>query len=59
MAKTISISQAEYDYLLEIVASDGLTIAKLEEENRQLKQQLAKGGENHAENQFTGQGSEV
>lgn len=45
MAKTISISQAEYDYLLEIVASDGLTIAKLEEENRMLKKQLAKGGE--------------
>lgn len=59
MAKTINISQAEYDYLLEIVASDGLTIAKLEEENRRLKQQLAKGGENHAEDQLTGQGSEV
>lgn len=59
MAKTISISQAEYDYLLEIVASDGLTIAKLEEENRLLKKQLAKGGENHAENQLTGQGSTI
>lgn len=59
MAKTVTISQAEYDYLLEIVASDGLKIAMLEEENRQLKQRLAKGGENHAEDQFTGEGGQI
>lgn len=59
MAKTVTISQAEYDYLLEIVASDGLKIAMLEEENRQLKQRLAKGGEHHAEDQFTGEGGKI
>ena len=40
-APTVTISKAEYEYLLEIVGSDGLKIAALEAENQRLQQELA------------------
>lgn len=37
MAKEVTVSKAEYEYLLETVRKDGLTIAKLEAELARAK----------------------
>lgn len=50
MAKTVTITAAEYDYIMETIVHDGMEIARLTEENARLKQALeAKGGENNAD----------
>lgn len=47
-AKTVTITAAEYDYIMETIAHDGMELARLEAENARLKQLLeAKGGENN------------
>lgn len=49
VAKTVTITAAEYDYIMETIAHDGMELARLEAENDRLKQLLeAKGGENNA-----------
>lgn len=49
-AKTVTITAAEYDYIMETIAHDGMELARLEAENARLKQFLeAKGGENNAD----------
>ena len=49
VAKTVTITAAEYDYIMETIAHDGMELARLEAENARLKQLLeAKGGENNA-----------
>lgn len=54
-AKTVTITAAEYDYIMETIAHDGMEIAKLTAENDRLKQLLAaKGGEPWPENMETG-----
>lgn len=40
MAKEVTISQAEYEYLLETVRKDGLTIATLEAELARAKRAI-------------------
>lgn len=47
-AKTVTITAAEYDYIMETIAHDGMELARLEAENARLKQLLAKGGESNA-----------
>jgi hypothetical protein len=48
VAKTVTITAAEYDYIMETIAHDGMELARLEAENARLKQLLeAKGGENN------------
>lgn len=41
-APTVTISKAEYEYLLGIVGADGLRIAAMEAEIQRLQQELAK-----------------
>lgn len=49
VAKTVTITAAEYDYIMETIAHDGMELARLEAENIRLKQLLeAKGGESNA-----------
>lgn len=51
VAKTVTITAAEYDYIMETIAHDGMELARLEAENARLKQLLeAKGGETWPEN---------
>jgi hypothetical protein len=58
-AKTVTITAAEYDYIMETIAHDGIELARLEAENARLKQLLeAKGGENNAD-QLQAKGSAV
>lgn len=40
MAKHITVSKAEHEYMLEMIANDGLTIAKLEAELAQAKEDI-------------------
>ena len=40
MGKHITVSKAEHEYMLETIAQDGLTIAKLEAELAQAKEDI-------------------
>lgn len=40
MAKTVTISQAEYEYMQTVIAHDGMTIARLEVELAQAKEDI-------------------
>ena len=40
MAKTVTISAAEYEYMQTVIAHDGMIIAKLESEIARLKKEL-------------------
>lgn len=40
MAKNITISQAEYEYMKTVIAHDGMTIARLEAELAQAKEDI-------------------
>ena len=40
MAKTVTISMAEYEYMQTVIAHDGMIIAKLESEIARLKKEL-------------------
>ena len=40
MAKTVTISQAEYEYMKTVIAHDGMTIARLEVELAQAKEDI-------------------
>ena len=40
MAKMVTISKAEHEYMLEMIAHDGMTIAKLEAELAQAKEDI-------------------
>ena len=42
MAKTVTISQAEYEYMQTVIAHDGMIIAKLEVELAQAKEHIHK-----------------
>ena len=58
-AKTVTITAAEYDYIMETISHDGMELARLEAENARLKQLLeAKGGVNNAD-QLQAEGSAV
>ena len=58
-AKTVTITAAEYAYIMETISHDGMELARLEAENARLKQLLeAKGGVNNAD-QLKAEGSAV
>lgn len=40
MAKTVTISQAEYEYMKTVIAHDGMTIARLEVELAHAKEDI-------------------
>lgn len=40
MAKTVEVSQAEYEYMQTVIAHDGMTIARLEVELAQAKEDI-------------------
>lgn len=40
MAKHITVSKAEHEYMLEVIANDGMTIARLEAELAQAKEDI-------------------
>lgn len=40
MAKTVTISQAEYEYMKTVIAHDGMTIARFEVELAQAKEDI-------------------
>ena len=40
MAKTVTISQAEYEYMKTVIGHDGMTIARLEVELAQAKEDI-------------------
>jgi hypothetical protein len=40
MAKTVTISQAEYEYMKTVIAHDGMTIARYEVELAQAKEDI-------------------
>lgn len=40
MAKTVTISQAEYEYMKTVIGHDGMTIARLEVELAQAKETI-------------------
>lgn len=40
MAKTVTVSQAEYEYMKTVISYDGMTIAKMEVELAQAKEDI-------------------
>ena len=40
MAKTVTISKAEYEYMQTVIAHDGMIIAKMEAEIAKLRKEL-------------------